>query len=1049
MSWLLRLGRIGVLPTDGDRERREKIVLTSVSLFYCFIGSMWGLLFYLLDQPLAAVFPWGYAVIVGLAAVRFAFDKRYVRFRTITFLLMLLLPYGVQWSVGGYAASGTVMLWALMAPLLALMFTGVRHSLPWFIAYAVIAVVSGLLDGFLAAHASPMPPAVVSAFAVGNVVGVSLAAYFMMQVYVSEDRRAMQALNAELEKALARTERQNEELKELDRLKDQFLANTSHELRTPINGILGLIGAILDGADGALNSKQEAHLVMVKESGERLKTLVTNILDFSKLRAGQQKFDLRPFRLADLTKPLSALGEGLLRGKPVALEVDLPKAPAVLADHERVHQVLVNLVGNAAKFTTEGKIRVFTVPSEGFLKISVEDTGSGIPDEAKKYLFQEFRQVDGSTSRTTEGTGLGLAISKELVTAMGGSIGFDSELGKGTTFFFTLRAAEGVALSSLAPAPPPSAVLEKTAPTSILPQPARPLVRAQDGQGERVLVVDDVPVNVEALITQLEHRGYVPLKAYSAQEALKIAKSEKPDAIVSDVMMPGMTGYDLCLALKEDPELRSVPIILLTAKSGTVQDKLVGFNAGASDYVVKPFEPEELLARLHRLFHKRPSEAPSEKPAEPYFETPTTYAGVDIRGGGELVLCVDDNPINREVLKIQLERVNYRVLLAADGVEALEQLDKNPVELILLDVMMPRMSGYEFLERMNERGRAKETPVVVVSAKDRTEDSLVAYGLGVVDYVTKPFVPSVVSAKVGAILALRRTQSTLGTIAAELGVARLVQQASFPKWELDIDGYGLRGLIQSAESSGGDWYGYFTSPSKDRLTLIAGDVTGHGVSAALVALAASSIKTTIEIIETMIDTSKHGETVLAALRGKVPGEVLDGFERLIKTPHSPKLLAALLNDVFHRSRSFLQMAASVVSLDLVNGDLRYVNAGAPWPFHLKRSGQEWIADALEVKAGKTLGAEANANLEEQHFTLEPGEALFLYTDGLTEAEGPGGAQYGFRRLRRLLKEIADKNQPLAPELIRDKVASDLFAFTSDLPLEDDVTIVALQRRAVP
>ncbi len=1132
---------------------------------------------------------------------------------------------------------------------------------------------------------------------------------------------SLQQGRIDLVTAMEQLELQNVDLKEMDKLKDQFLANTSHELRTPINGILGLVSAVLDGADGPLNPKQANHLRMVKESGDRLKNLITNILDFSKLKAGRERFEIAAFRLSDLAVHVAALGEGLLQGKMVTIAVELPDSlPPVFGDHERVLQVLTNLVGNAAKFTEKGHIRVYTKPRDGELMIAVEDTGPGIPPEAREYLFQEFRQVDGTAARQFEGTGLGLAISKQLVTAMNGRIDFKSEVGRGTTFFFTLPTRPGAATVAI-PAEVASKAGARVAPAALFPtglvggpgraprteanalrgngetimviddQPANvealrlmlidagyrvlvcleprqciemlkqtkvqlvlsdvrmpgmtglelcrqaratpelhkipiflvtaqastaddlhaateagadayvlkpyepedllerihdvlkpkpqtprgmgqrilvvddravaaeglaahlqaygyeavtttdpakvievcalekpalavidvrlgtvtgyevtrqlradarfsrlPIILAsglasptdrmrarevgaqefiakpfaiddfmnriafhlkqasaeqsQTGRGEKVLVVDDVPVNVEALAVQLEHRGYVALRALSGKEALKLAKQHKPQVVISDVMMPGMTGYDLCREIQADAELGNPPVILLTAKSGTLQDKLQGFDAGAIDYVIKPFETEELLARLGRLLHRAPASAVSSSQTgitrlvQPVADVASASIGADIRGSGELVMCVDDNPINLEVLKTHLEAVSYRTLMAKDGLDALEKLENQPVELILLDAMMPRMTGYQFLERLRKEPKWKDIPVVMLSAKDRSEDSLMGFKLGVVDYVTKPFNPLLLAAKVGAIISLRRAQSALGAISSELNVARLVQQASFPEGVLDLAGYGLRGMIQCADSSGGDWYGYFTSPNKDRLTVIAGDVTGHGISAALVALAVNSIKTTVELIEGMLDTSQQGPNVLRALEGKVPPHILAGFTRLFATPHSPAALAGLINEVFCQSKSFLQMSASVVSLHLPTGELRYTLAGAPKPLLLKKVGdtQAFQVNTLASPAARLLGQDRQAKYNDHSIILGSGEAVVLYSDGVTEAESPNSKPFGTQRLAASLTKAA-MGKP-DPARLRDGIVSDLFHYTEDAALKDDVTVVVLQRQ---
>ncbi|MBI5030502.1 MAG: response regulator [Chloroflexi bacterium] len=377
-----------------------------------------------------------------------------------------------------------------------------------------------------------------------------------------------------------------------DELKDEFLANTSHELRTPLNGLVGIAESMLDGATGALTPVQTHNLNLVAASGRRLTSLVNDILDFSKLKHHELALQIKPISVYALADVVLALSQPLVGKKDLRLVNVIPRdVPAVDADENRVQQILHNLVGNAIKFTESGTVTLSAETRGKFLAITVADTGIGIATDKFEQIFESFEQTDGSVAREYGGTGLGLAISQNLVALHGGEIGVESQVGHGSRFTFTLPLSHT-----------PSATLYQL-PTELVrvnPIDVTPMEspRALDATGFNILVVDDEVVNRQVLVNQLSLQGFVVTQATNGPEALAlIDHGMRPDLMILDIMMPRMSGYEVCQRVREKFAANEMPVVMLTAKN-QVADLVEGFSRGANDYLVKPFSKNELLARI-------------------------------------------------------------------------------------------------------------------------------------------------------------------------------------------------------------------------------------------------------------------------------------------------------------------------------------------------------------------------------------------------------------------------------------------------------------------
>jgi len=401
-------------------------------------------------------------------------------------------------------------------------------------------------------------------------------------------------------------EQKNVRLEQMDKIKDDFLEETSHELRTPLHGIIGLTESLLDGEAGMLSPKAQYNLQLVIASGKRLQRLVNDILDIARLRHKDIVLQLEPVKVKDIIGIVLAVFEPLLRGKPVTLRSrTYDDLPLVLADPNRLQQILYNLVGNAVKFTTSGEIAINANVEDSRLRIIVADTGIGIPQDKLTAIFEPFERAD--TSPGIEGTGLGLPLTKKLIELHGGAITIYSEPGEGTRCFFTLPLADAslhterdIAQSPEPPiASPPADFGEVSAASLELKQnlPLQGEAKNDPDDSAVILLVDDEPVNIQVLDSYLAHEQVTLHRAYSGEEALASIKRSKPDLVLLDVMLPDRNGYDVCQTIRESYSASELPVILLTAKS-QLADLMQGFDAGANDYMAKPISKHELLARV-------------------------------------------------------------------------------------------------------------------------------------------------------------------------------------------------------------------------------------------------------------------------------------------------------------------------------------------------------------------------------------------------------------------------------------------------------------------
>ncbi len=413
-------------------------------------------------------------------------------------------------------------------------------------------------------------------------------------------------LSVRFSNAFFAVEKMSAQLTILDKMKDEFLANTSHELRTPLNGMIGIAESLLEGAAGNLNAQQAYNLSLIAWSGKRLSNLVNDILDFSKLKNKDIVLQRQPVDIRLLVDVVQTMSKSFIGNKPVQIKNEVPEElPVIVADENRIQQILYNLIGNAIKFTHEGEIIISAAEDQDFITITISDTGIGIPEDKIEEVFKSFEQVDGSTAREYGGTGLGLSITKQLIELHGGTIWVETKLGEGSKFIFTLpNHSEAGAMNVVTNKEDVSMKIEL--PVKIEREQYEYSTEyaastVEEQEPAKILLVDDEPVNLQVLLNHLSLTHYTVKTAPSGIEALAVIEASPDfDLVILDVMMPKMSGYEVCKILRQKYSLSDLPVLMLTAKN-RLEDIVEGLTAGANDYLPKPCNSHELKMRVKNL----------------------------------------------------------------------------------------------------------------------------------------------------------------------------------------------------------------------------------------------------------------------------------------------------------------------------------------------------------------------------------------------------------------------------------------------------------------
>lgn len=490
---------------------------------------------------------------------------------------------------------------------------------------------------------------------------------------IKEQNKTLLELSEQLKEKAKELEIQKQKAEESTKLKSQFLASMSHELRTPMNSILGLTELILDKAQ--LDNKNRERLEVVLKSGKRLMNLINDILDLSKIEAGKMEIREEEIFLEELIEDVSSTIQPLINEKGLRFTVNrkCDTRKIITTDKGRVTQVLINLLGNAVKFTDKGNVELSVAQTEdNYLVFSISDTGIGIPEEAQQIIFEEFRQVDGSTARRYSGTGLGLTISKKIVDLLGGKIWVKSIVGKGSIFSFTI---------------PVKNMNEKWTEESEFDS-----FDAAARNHKQILVIDDDP-DVRFTIGQyLTTRGYEIIFASDAESGIKLAVENKPFAITLDVFLKDKDGWTVLREIKENPVTKNIPVIIVSF----IGDKNIGLSLGAFEYLLKPITTENLMSAFDTL------ESVTKKKIQK-------------------IVIVDDDELEFEKFKKEFSSENISIEYIQDSEYAYNKISEVQPDLIIIDLLMPKIDGISLTHKLKSNRTTRNIPIIISTAKDLTD----------------------------------------------------------------------------------------------------------------------------------------------------------------------------------------------------------------------------------------------------------------------------------------------------------------------------------------
>ena len=537
------------------------------------------------------------------------------------------------------------------------------------------------------------------------VESVSLKANVLAFLRIRQNEEDLRASERRYREQADELRAANRRLEEYNRLKAEFVANMSHELRTPLTAIIGFaqLAQLTSGRDGEMPKRYADAFERILRNGQHLLALINDVLDVSKIEAGRMKIHREHVDLVEVVQGAFGELQSLAERKGLEYRLRVPeRLPLAYTDPLRVRQVVINLLSNAAKFTAHGGVEAeLAAHGREHFRIVVRDTGIGIEERSLPIIFERFRQVDGSMTRSASGVGLGLSIVRQIVDLLGGEIEVTSKVGEGSTFTVTLPlSAPEQGLARDGEESPRFAGGSQPRDAAHTGERGAEEVEGDDGRPVVIVIEDDE--DAAALLSKtLERAGYRALGAPSGAEGLRLAREHDPVAVTLDVMMPEMDGWRVLQAMRADPRLASIPVIVCSI----VDNRPLGYSLGASDYLLKPVDPTTLTDTLDRVSVRG-----------------TSNGGGDDKGDG-YVLVVDDEHGVRELVTTALRHAGFNARSAPSGETALKMVAQQRPRAVFCDLMMPNgMSGFELIARLRSDPRTADLPVVVVTGKDVTPD---------------------------------------------------------------------------------------------------------------------------------------------------------------------------------------------------------------------------------------------------------------------------------------------------------------------------------------
>jgi len=547
----------------------------------------------------------------------------------------------------------------------------------------------------------------------------------------------LQQTSEELQEQNVELEVQSRQVEEANRLKSEFLSNMSHELRTPLNSVMALSRVLMIQAKDKLSKEEINYLEIIERNGKQLLSLINDILDLSRIEAGRMDIKPKLFSIVLTIETIMERLEPMGEEKGIDLNQEIQdNLPQIESDEQKVHKILQNLMGNAVKFTEKGHVTISARSDTDKFYIEVADTGIGMSNEDLSYIFEEFRQIDGSSARPYEGTGLGLAIAHKTAKILGGDLSVKSAPGKGSTFILTLPLKW----------PGPAEPLSLTTPAEITPT-QKTILTANDEPeienqhkyqdikkpeaGTRILVVEDNEAAVIQVREVLESEGYKVDVVRGGQEALEYVKQTIPEGIILDLMMPEVDGFEVLEKIRCTRTTAQIPVLVLTAKDLTSEDLNKLSHNNIQQLIQKgDVDRQNLLFKTRLMLDAKPGVKPANQSQVPNTQCPVP----------KTILVIEDNPDNMITIKAVLQN-KYSILEATDGEQGLKKTLEESPDLVLLDISLPEMDGFTVVRKIKENKETRHIPVIALTARVMKGDREKTIEAGCDDYIAKPIEP--------------------------------------------------------------------------------------------------------------------------------------------------------------------------------------------------------------------------------------------------------------------------------------------------------------------
>jgi len=563
-----------------------------------------------------------------------------------------------------------------------------------------------------------------------------------LQVQTEELRQTSEEIreqNVELEE-------QSRQVEEANRLKSEFLSNMSHELRTPLNSVMALSKVLMIQVKDRLSKEELNYLEIIQRNGQNLLSLINDILDLSRIEAGRMDIKPKLFSIVLTIETIMERLEPMGEEKGIDLKHEIQdNLPQIESDEQKVHKILQNVLGNAVKFTEKGHVTVSAHSDADKFYIEVADTGIGMSDEDLSYIFEEFRQIDGTSARPYEGTGLGLAIAHKTAKILGGDLSVKSVPGKGSTFILTLPLKwQGIVN---APEPPGKMTqVDTSAQKTITTANDEPEIEnrhkyreiKKPEAGAKILVVEDNEASVIQVREVLESEGYKVDVVRGGQEALEYVKQTIPEGIILDLMMPEIDGFEVLEKIRGTKTTAEIPVLVLTAKDLTPEDLNKLSHNNIQQLIQKgDVDRRNLLFKTRLMLGAKPEVKPATQTPQPKPQYPVPNPQYPVP---KTILVIEDNPDNMITIKAVLQN-KYSILEATDGEEGLKKTLAESPDLVLLDISLPKMDGFTVVQKIKENKEVSHIPVIALTARVMKGDREKILEAGCNDYIAKPIDP--------------------------------------------------------------------------------------------------------------------------------------------------------------------------------------------------------------------------------------------------------------------------------------------------------------------